>query len=294
MARTLILPAPEPRFVVVHYHIMKNAGSTIVSILEREFGQEFYDIHRESASGDIGPDELALFLATTPEVRAVTSHHIRYPLPQLAAMVLFDCCFIREPLDRLESLYTFLKKTGDKSPLGELAQAHSVAVFLEKLLQDHPHQVCNAQTNLLANSGRFTRPPDSADLGRAIQLIQKAALPGLVDRFDESLVAAEYFLKPAFPNLRLHHRPQNISRSTATTLSERHRQLRKQCGSALFRQLQKANELDYRLYRATHRELERRISSVPTFSSRLAEFRSRCSALATTFAQHSPTFSVSV
>jgi hypothetical protein len=31
------LEVPRPRFVVVHYHFFKNAGSTIKSILEREF-----------------------------------------------------------------------------------------------------------------------------------------------------------------------------------------------------------------------------------------------------------------
>jgi len=294
MARTLILPAPELRFVIVHYHVMKNAGTTIVSILEREFGENFYDIHRESASDVIGPEELAAFLLESSGVRAVTSHHIRYPLPKVPSMVLFDCCFIRDPLDRLESLYTFLKTTGDESVMGRLAGTHSLAGFLNGLLEDHPHQVCNAQTNLLANSGRFTRPPDVEDLDRAIRVIQKCALPGLVDRFDESLTVAEYFLKPAFPNLRLHHRPHNVSRSMAMPLAERHHRLRSHCGPALFRRLRKANELDCRLYLAARRELERRIASTPSFSLRLADFRRRCSADANTFAQLSAISSVSV
>ncbi len=294
MARTLILPAPELRFVIVHYHMMKNAGTTIGSILEREFGEDFYDIHRASASDVIGPEELAAFLTENPQVRAVTSHHIRYPLPEVSSTVLFDCCFLRDPLDRLESLYTFVKATGDEGALGRLAGDHSLAEFLNVLLQDHPHQICNAQTNLLANSGRFTKPPDSEDLDRAVRVIQKCALPGLVDRFDESLTVAEYFLKPAFPDLRLHHRPHNVSRSMSMPLSERHRRLRKHCGPALFRQLRNANELDRRLYVAARRELGRRIGLTPSFSSRLEEFRRRCSAPASTFAQLSATSSASV
>ena len=294
MARTLILPAPELRFVIVHYHMMKNAGTTIISILEREFGEGFYDVHRGSASDVIGPEELAAFLLENPDVWAVTSHHIRYPLPHIPSMVLFDCCFIRDPLDRLESLYTFLKATRDDSALGKLAGTSSLAGFLNGLLEDHPHQVCNAQTNLLANSGRFTRPPDSEDLDRAVRTIQKCAMPGLVDRFDESLTVAEYFLKPAFPNLHLHHRPHNVGRSTSMPISERHRRLRAQCGAALFRQQRQANELDRRLYVAARRELERRVASTPSFSLRLAEFRRRCSAPANTFAQLSDTSSVSV
>jgi len=294
MARNIVLPSPDVRFVIVHYHMMKNAGSTIVSILEREFDDGFYDVHRESASDAIGPAELANFLVNHPGVRAVTSHHIRYPLPEVPSTVLFDCCFIRHPLDRLESLYTYLKVVNEESPLGRLAAGASLAQFLKTLLQEHPHHAFSAQTNLLANGGRFTRPPDRDDLQRAIRITQKCAIPGLVDRFDESLTAAEYFLKPAFSKLSLHYRPHNVSRSTSTPLSLRLRTLRAQCGTTLFRQLQRVNEFDYRLYSAVARELERRILLVPSFSARLEDFRSRSFNLANTFAQLSSTSSVSV
>lgn len=294
MARTLILPGPDPRYVVVHYHIMKNAGSTIVSILEREFGQGFYDIHRSAASDVIGPDDLARFISEHSDARAVTSHHLRYPLPDTPSVVVFDCCFLRDPLDRLESLYTFLRKTNDPSVLGQMAAHTGVAEFLSQLLEGHPHQVCNLQTNLLANGGRFVRPPDAMDLQRATGIIQKCALPGLVDRFDESLTVAEYFWKPAFPALRLHYQPQNVSRSTSMSLAERHRRLRAQCGTTLFRQLRQANELDQRLYTAARRELGRRIGLVPSFPSRLEEFRKRCSTADSTFSQLAATSSTAV
>jgi hypothetical protein len=294
MARTLILPGPDLRYVVVHYHIMKNAGSTLVAVLEREFGDRLYDIHRAAASDVIGPDDLAGFIAEHSDVRAITSHHIRYPLPAIPSVVVFDCCFLRDPLDRLESLYTFLKKTNDPGVLGQLAANAGVAGFLSNLLEEHPHQVCNPQTNLLANGGRFVRPPDANDLQRAVNIIKKCALPGLVDRFDESLTAAEYFWKPAFPALRLHHQPHNVVRSTSMPLAERHRRLRAQCGAALFRQVWKANELDQRLYTAARRELDRRIGSVPSFPSRLEDFRRRCSAADSTLAQLAATSSTAV
>jgi hypothetical protein len=294
MARNVVLPSPDVRFVIVHYHMMKNAGSTIVSILEREFDDGFYDLHRESASDAIGPAELASFVMNHPGVKAITSHHVRYPLPEVPSTVIFDCCFIRHPLDRLESLYTYLKAINEDSVLGRLAVGNGLAEFLKTLLEEHPHHVFNVQTNLLANGGRFTRPPDIDDLQRAIRVTQKCAIPGLVDRFDESLTVAEYFLTPAFPKLCLHYRPHNVSRSTSTRLPPKLRRLRAQCGTTLFKQLQRVNELDYGLYLAATRELERRIALVPSFSARLHDFRSRSFALANTFAQLSSTSSISV
>jgi hypothetical protein len=41
------------------------------------------------------------------------------------------------------------------------------------------------------------------------------AIPGLVEMFDESLSAAEYFLKPAFARLALESVPQNVTRVSA-------------------------------------------------------------------------------
>jgi hypothetical protein len=294
MARNIVLPSPDARFVIVHYHMMKNAGSTIVSILEREFDHGFYDLHRESASDAIGPAELADFLVSHPGVRAITSHHIRYPLPEVPSTVIFDCCLLRHPLDRLESLYTYLKAINEDSVLGRLAVSGGLPEFLKTLLDEHPHYLFNVQTNLLANGGRFTRPPDMEDLQRAIRVTQKCAIPGVVDRFDESLAVAEYFLKPAFPKLCLHYRPHNVSRSPATRLASRLSRLRAQCGTTLFRQLQRVNELDYRLYLAATRELDRRIALVPSFSTRLHDLRSRSLTFANTFAQLSSTSSISV
>jgi hypothetical protein len=273
---------------------MKNAGSTIISILEREFGDDFLDLHREAASDTIDPAELASFLVRHPAVKAITSHHIRYPLPELPSIVIFDCCFIRHPLDRLESLYTYLKKVNEESSLGRLAARSSLAEFLSTLIQEHPHHACNVQTNLVANGGRFTRPPDKDDLQRAVRVLQKCAIPGLVNRFDESLTVAEYFLRPAFEKIRLHYRPHNVTRSTSARLSLKLTRLKGQVGTTLFRQLQRANELDHRLYLAAERELERRMALIPSFSSRLEDLRTRSFTLATTFAQLSSTASTSV
>ena len=46
------LPVSATRFLIVHYHIFKNGGSTITSILEREFRNAFATVH--------GPDDVSV------------------------------------------------------------------------------------------------------------------------------------------------------------------------------------------------------------------------------------------
>ena len=104
-----IVSMPNPRFVIVHYHIFKNGGSTIESILEREFARSFATLHGPDSSSTLDGRHLASFLRQHPHVEAVSSHHLRYPKPSIRHMVIFDCCFLRHPLERLDSLYRYLR-----------------------------------------------------------------------------------------------------------------------------------------------------------------------------------------
>jgi hypothetical protein len=105
------------------------------------------------------------------------------------------------------------------------------------------------------------------------------ALPGLLARFDESLVAAEYFLKPAFPDLSLEYVPQNVSRPPAggalNTEDERQERLRSTWGTSLYDTLVRLNQFDLELLRIAEPEVMRRFSLVPQADQRLAEFKSR-------------------
>src|ERR1035438_8985929 len=92
------LMASRARFVAVHYHIFKNAGTTVERILDREFPGCFAKLHGPSADATLDAEDLAAFLDDHPNIQAVTSHHLRYPAPVLRNIVVFDCCFLRHPL----------------------------------------------------------------------------------------------------------------------------------------------------------------------------------------------------
>lgn len=278
MTERLLLPALERRFVVAHYHLMKNAGSTIAAILKREFGGGFVDLDTDSPNGVLTPSDLKAHLEANPHIRALTSHQIRLPALESEAVIVFECCFIRHPIDRLASLYAYLQKAGDASPAGALAAARDWRGFLSGLLDQFPHMVCNPQTTVVANAGRFTRPPDGDDCERATEIMRKIAVPGVVNRFDESLAVAEYFLQPAFPGLRLHYTAENVSRPPRRPLAEREDELRERCGEPLYEELRRLNEWDWRLFHATEHEVLRRAALVPSFAKRLAALEGRSGA----------------
>jgi len=272
------LEVPRPRFVVVHYHFFKNAGSTIESILEREFGGEFATLHGLAADTELDNDELSVFLSTHRDIKAVSSHHLRYPLPNIKNIVIFDLCFIRHPLDRLQSMYSYLRKTNTGGPLCQMASRCSATEFLRNLVDESPHLVSNVQVLQLARSGRFTRPAGEEDLSRAIEAVRKMAVPGVVDLFDASMVAAEYFLKPAFPQISLHYTRQNVTAARSETIHREWR-YRESWGSAVYDDVFALNQFDLQLHAAAVDEVYGRLAVVPRAQERMDEFRSRCVAL---------------
>jgi hypothetical protein len=268
----ITVPAPRMRYVVVHYHVFKNGGTTFETILEREFGEGFATLHGPDADATLRGSDLAEFLHAYPNVGAVSSHHLRYPKPDIPHVVLFDCCFVRHPLARLHSYYTYLSQTE--------ALRESAREFLENLMDAAPHQVSDVQVHQLANAGRFTRPAGEHDLEKAMEIVRQMAIPGLVEIYDESLVAAEYFLRPAFPTIRLEYVPQNVTNGMRAFPGERLDYLIELWGEDLYRKLARLNQMDMELFRRVRAEITQRLDLVPRAQERLDEFRSRCAQLA--------------
>lgn len=283
MRLDVTLASPCERFVIIHYHIFKNGGSTIESILEREFAHRFATLHGAGSSATLDRKHVESFLRRNSHIVAVSSHHLRYPKPAIRHIVTFDCCFLRHPLDRLDSLYRYLRRVETPVPLSSRARNMSARDFLRELVNESPHIVSDIQVTQLACSGAFTRPAHSGDLERAAEIVRDMAIPGLVEMFDESLVAAEYFLRPAFPALNLEYVPRNVFRPIGPNLpsSPLHRpeRLVRLWGGDLYEDLVRLNQLDLELFQRAEDEIRRRIALVPKYDRRLAEFRTRCARL---------------
>ena len=72
------VPVMQSRRVVVHYHIFKNGGTTIESILEREFSGRFATLHGNGSDAVLDARDLLEFLRRHPgklvELAALLGH----------------------------------------------------------------------------------------------------------------------------------------------------------------------------------------------------------------------------
>lgn len=265
------------RQVILHYHIFKNAGTTVESILKNNFRARFARFDSDDYNSTISNEALLEFLAVHPEVVAVTSHHLRPPKPVDDGFVFHDILFLRHPVARLWSIYEFYRRTDlETDPLAAVAKARSAQEFFQLLIDDYPFHSNNAQVNLLASAGG--KLPSDSDLPPAAEVIRQATVLGVAELFDESAVLGEYSLSRAFKEVDFSYVAQNVSAGRPMGLDAQLERFQQHCGTEIFDRIMKLNQLDLALMEIARSEVFARFHLVPDHGKRLKALRSRCAA----------------
>jgi hypothetical protein len=150
--------------------------------------------------------------------------------------------------------------------------------FFRGLLERFPEQVDNPQVNLLAN-GEADRETVPEDLAPAMKRMRQTSFLGVVDCFDQSMIAGRSRLRIVFPALDCSYRPANVSRGLGGTRASRRAQFREACGKAVYAEIVRRNALDCRLVRAARAEIRRRLAAVPDGERQLAALKERARAV---------------
>jgi hypothetical protein len=256
------------RLVILHYHIFKNAGSTVEDILDHSLGERFAKLETSAGDGLISQADVVRFFDARPEVRAFSSHQIRHPLPQAPGYLFFDICFLRDPIDRIRSIYTyFRKKPNPADPMSDLANRASLGDFVAGMIRDLPLFVKNVQVNLLACAGDSDEP-EPRDLDVAIERMMATSFLGVVDCFDQSVAAGAHALRRAFPELDCDRPAVNVSDGLQGTVASRTENLRQACAPDVFAELLRLNALDRQLVDRARAEVLRRFALIAQPSAR--------------------------
>jgi len=260
--------AAKVRFILLHYHFFKNAGTTIEDILAHSFFENYARFDSDDFDGCVGPAELISFLRRHPRVKAVSSHQFRFPVPQEPGFVFFDLCFLRDPIDRIRSMYDYFReKPIPGEPASDLARDQPVGGFIRGLVEDHSYRVSNVQVNMLAN-GIVNDLPVEADLDRAIEVMLQMSFLGVVDLFNESLIAGQHRMRPVFPSFALAQQPANVSSGRDSAMK-----FREACDPDVYAELVRLNALDLELLSRARAEVQRRFALVPDGANRLSELQ---------------------
>jgi len=262
------------RNIILHYHIFKNAGSTFSMALERNFGHSFAQLHAPHHDERISGDQLLNFVHVRPDIIAISSHHLSPPAPATDSVQFHEVLLLRDPLDRIRSMYDFYRRAAiTDDPLTLEAKCVALPEFLEYLIETRQNLVTNAQTNVVANAG--TKIPGNYDLNRALATLRATAVVGVVENFDFCVLEAEHSLRPLFPELDLSYVRENVTPFRAKELQSRLDRFRQACGEKLYTNLVELNRFDMELVAAARAESLRRWRTINRQQMRLRNFRRR-------------------
>jgi hypothetical protein len=273
--RRLVRPGmPVPKRVVLHYHIFKNAGTTIESTLAENFGSGFRRFDANGPFVILTETDLCDWLAAHPSLQALSSHNLIPPKPNITGVEFYDLVLLRHPVDRLMSMYEYYRRARDASdPLSGAAGKLDPAGFFCLLMEKYPHLINNAQVNYLNGGKKIPREPD---LQRAVRILRRFFVFGVTEEFDIFMVSAEDSLQPLFGRLDFSYVPQNVAHSRAPELAVRLDNIRQSCGIQLYDRLVKLNKLDLELIEIAGEEARHRFEQVANCRQRLMDFKTRC------------------
>lgn len=254
------------RFVFLHNHIFKNAGSTVDHIFE---SAGFVNTRLES-SGDsdtIYPRMVLEAVESDLSIEYLSSHVFRCPRPRDAENLGFiDIIFIRHPIDRLYSIYRYFGQEGVKD-FPAIDKGASFAAFVGAISHVAPAHLHSPQTSCLGNERDFYFPPNRLLLQRAKDAIAETRFLGVVDLFDMSFQVFRHYCNLLVPgkNLEAFSGPfPTINRSVEGELhmEDKLRMIREQLGDERYSYIERTNAMDLELYRYAREELIRRHSLI--------------------------------
>jgi hypothetical protein len=245
------------RNVILHYHIFKNAGTSVDSILQANFPDQWatreFDRIQNSAA-------VAEWIASNPAMTVFSSHSCQFPIPAVGGTNVIPVMFLRHPLDRIRSSYIFARTQNFDAPHVKLARATTLAEYIRKRLDDPSDKQCrNAQTTRLA---RFTAGNRDSELDRALSAVIALPVVGLVEAFEKSIAHMEKYLKEYFPDFRCFMARKNVMTSVEKSLDEKLGVLRSEIGDGLYEELLDANLKDICLHAAAQARLTCRSGAV--------------------------------
>jgi hypothetical protein len=258
------------RHVIIHYHIFKNAGTTIYFILKRNFGKRVASLESDRVNGVLTNDVLVDFLTKHPKIEAVTSHHLRPPKPEHEQFIFHDILFLRNPLARLSSMYDFYRRSNDTGdPLAKEAKKRNITDFMKLLIEEYPHHVNNPQVNYLT-ARSLDRSGSSVDT--AFRVARQSTVLGVTELFDLGAVLAENSLTPTFGNMSFAYVARNVSSMRPRDLQVHLPQFREACGDQIYEQLVNLNSLDLALLDLVNRDVYTRFHLIGDHEERLRNF----------------------
>jgi hypothetical protein len=237
--------------VVIHYHIFKNAGTSVDAILEKSFGENWAPFEGVHASDVQSSSALGDFLQARPDVEAVSTHLGRPPLPWPECLPIV---FLRHPILRAWSVYEFTRQDASQ-PYSKIAQQQSFADYVRWALDGSGNGIVirNYQVVHLSDASfrmvdLYQTKANAEDLRQSCDLLAQWGIVGIVERFATSCASFRAAYGKRVPALNFEPLWLNRTNTASKTAEQQLADIRDELGDGLYNELLEQNELDMKLY----------------------------------------------
>ena len=184
------------RTVVLHYHLFKNAGTSLDLILENNFANHWVTKEFSRSSKD-NSAELRDWILENPDAVVFSTHTGAGPVPVIDGVKIISIMLLRDPIARIKSAYRFERKQDCDDFFPKLAKSHNFEEYVMARLNILGDLQCrNFQTDRLASLVPGSEPA----LDRAKVGLSRLTVVGRVEHFSVMIDRLIKILRPTFPN----------------------------------------------------------------------------------------------
>jgi hypothetical protein len=246
VAPAILSGANAPRKLLIHYHLFKNAGTSVDAILNRNFGDRWINTEFPPRGQVDHQEAIRLFIHDNPRLAAISSHTLTLPVPRIDGIEIFPILFVRHPLDRIKSAYEFEGKQHATTVGARIAKELDFAGYVRARMaipgdgQCRDFQVARLALAVPANEGSARE--------KALAAADLLPFVGLVEAFAESAQRLQQLVQPMFPEFQSFDVKANVTPARRDRLDERLDGIRRELGEECFGMLMEANQGDMALY----------------------------------------------
>ena len=240
--------------IIAHYHLFKNAGTSVDTILKQNFGSAWQEVEFKKIPQKFNYRLLEGWLGRHREISAFSSHTAMFPLPSLVNTTFIPIVFLRHPIDRLWSVYKFERK--HKKVLNhsiEIAQKYDFAGYLNYHLERRGDRSCrNFQTyrfSFLDNGSSLS------ELERALKGLNSLPIVGIVEEFDRSMQYYAEAIAKHYPSFQAKSVRRNTTSDRNLTLAEKLDLIKTSLDTTTYQRLLDANQDDLILHETAWKKL---------------------------------------
>ncbi|HEX6684537.1 MAG TPA: hypothetical protein VF062_17165 [Candidatus Limnocylindrales bacterium] len=234
------------RVVIFHYHLFKNAGTSLDALFQERFADRWATREFPPARGE-NHRAVTEWVGSSTGTVCFSSHTAQLPPPTIPGVAVIPAIFVRHPLDRIASAYAFERQQGDPGFGSTLARNTTLRGYIETRLAVNGDRQCrNFHTQKFAQLFDDGTP----ELDRALRALDALPFVGLVEKFAESLARLQRLLiSEGFEGVDLRPVRRNSS-ARLDTLESRLDAMATEVGRECYEELERVNGDDLQFYKA--------------------------------------------